>query len=101
LTLVVVIMCVQPFGVNAGSPPSDADPPLDFLEFLGTWETTDGREINPFDLDDDLDELPTGRTGGRSQETRQQTGDAVKDEPIPGKNSRLRGLDRQPEGRGR
>ena len=37
---------------------SDTDPPLDMLEFLGTWQTRDGRAISPFDLEEESDEKP-------------------------------------------
>ncbi len=43
------------------SPPSGPD--LEFLEFLGSWETEDGQWINPLDLMDqsfsDVEGMPT------------------------------------------
>ncbi len=43
------------------SPPSGPD--LEFLEFLGSWETEDGQWVNPLDLMDqsfsDVEGMPT------------------------------------------
>lgn len=68
----------------AGPVPSEPDPPSELLDFLGTWQTSDGKDIDPFDLADGTDssssykkpqqspgdsgskELPKKRAGHRS-----------------------------------
>jgi hypothetical protein len=42
----------------AATPSPEAEPPIEMLEFLGTWQTPDGKDINPFELDDATD-LPS------------------------------------------
>jgi len=53
--LLVGIALMMTQAVWAGSLPSESEPPLDILEFLGTWQTPDGKAISPFDLDDGAD----------------------------------------------
>lgn len=36
----------------AAGPPSTPQPSIDMLEFLGAWQTPNGKEVNPFELDD-------------------------------------------------
>lgn len=51
------------------SPPSGPD--LEFLEFLGSWETEDGQWVNPLDLMDqsfsDVEGMPTQVEGMATQ----------------------------------
>ena len=39
-------------GLAAAEPVVVAPPPPELLEFLGSWETDDGRWLDPFELDD-------------------------------------------------
>jgi hypothetical protein len=61
----IVLMMTQ--ALWAGSPPSESEPPLDMLEFLGTWQTLDGKAIDPFDLDDGADSSSTNFKSQPSQ----------------------------------
>ena len=42
----------------------ETDPPLDMLEFLGSWQTRDGQHVNPFELDDEAGGLPASEREG-------------------------------------
>ncbi len=62
-----------------GSPPSGPD--LEFLEFLGSWETEDGQWINPLDLMDqsfsDVEGMPT-----QNDPSDRNRGSSVPDEDL-------------------
>lgn len=65
--------------VAAAAPP-DTDPPLDMLEFLGTWQTPDGKAMSPFDLEEEFEERSKGEPKGPSSEksgNRRDDGPAV------------------------
>ena len=74
----------------------EAEPPLDMLEFLGSWQTRDGQPVNPFELDDEG--VPTSE----QERTRSQPGDQFqqgesRQEPTERMRSRPRDGDDQPE----
>jgi len=79
---------------------SDTDPPLDMLEFLGTWQTRDGRAISPFDLEEESDEKPgTSMTDAPSEHPADRQASSL----VTGKRnpSRRGAVDRNPEGQTR
>jgi hypothetical protein len=41
--------------VGAAPPDVDVGPDAEFLEFLGSWQTGDGRWMDPFELGSELD----------------------------------------------
>lgn len=62
--MVTVILVAQ----MAEAAPRDSGPPpdADFLEFLGSWQTGDGRWVDPFYID----EVPTPETGEQDSASR-------------------------------
>ncbi len=77
----------------AGASPPEAGPApdLEFLEYLGSWETEDGKAVDPFDVDD-LDQLephetshgsPDRNSGNAGREHREQSNKGQPSQPAP------------------
>ena len=50
---VIMLLLISQSTALAESPVSDDTPSLDFLEFLGEWETSDGEWVDPAMLESD------------------------------------------------
>lgn len=79
------------------NPPLETEPPLDMLEFLGTWQALDGHDVNPFELND-TEYVPPGDFHPRkpSADSRQKTMSQNKTGSKPSQPSQPQ--DRLPEG---
>lgn len=52
-SLIIILMILFSPLVQAQTQEDDDRPPLDLLEFLGEWETSDGEWLDPAKLEDD------------------------------------------------
>ncbi len=88
--LVIGLLLLVPLA-EASPPEGGPAPDLEFLEFLGSWETEDGKAVDPFDVDD-LDQLephetshgsPDRNSGNAGREHREQSGKGQPSQPAP------------------
>lgn len=101
-TLMMSVLLVAPL-VAAAPPVAEPPPDMDFLEFLGSWQTRDGRWVDPLQVED----LPPGELEPES-DNRQNRGkkptnpgkdrrsaDPMKESyPLPDEDMRSHGRDR-------
>lgn len=66
LVIAAAWMMTQP--AWAAPVPSESDPPLEMLEFLGTWQMSDDKDIDPFDIDDGGDTTSSHDKSQRSSD---------------------------------
>jgi hypothetical protein len=87
--LVIGLLLVVPLA-EASPPKAGPAPDLEFLEFLGSWETEDGKAVDPFEVDD-LDQLephgtshdsPDRNSGKSGGEHREQSGKGQSSQPA-------------------
>jgi len=69
--LATLALMLLPLGAWAGdeaSKGSESEPASDFLEFLGTWETSDGQWVDPAELEERWAGESNERYGSKSDE---------------------------------